>query len=107
MHLRGGLEALDRRLAHQHNGWVPKDAWTCRSYEEAARDIGISPRRVRALMLAFYLKRCGHPGHKRRISVDSISDELAWRTSAPKWKRAMRPVFFVSKLVVGIIFEAM
>jgi hypothetical protein len=105
--LLGDLEALDCCFEHQHNGWVPRDVWTCRTYEEAARDLRISPRRVRALRLAFYLRRCGHPGHKRRISVDSISDELVWRASATRWKRTTRPMFFVLKLLAGIILEAM
>ena len=105
--LLGDLETLDCCFEHQHNGWVPRDVWTCRTYEETARDLRISPRRVRALRLAFYLRRCGHPGHKRRISVDSISAELVWRASATRWKRTTRPMFFVLKLLAGIILEAM
>jgi hypothetical protein len=82
---------------------MPEEAPECRSYEEAASAIGISPRKVRALALTQYLVRC--PGHKRRVLVRSIEAEKAWRSSAPAWKRAARPLLFALRVVVAVIVE--
>jgi hypothetical protein len=82
-----------------------EDAPECRSYEDAASAIGITPRKVRALTFTQYLVRC--PGHKRRVLVRSIEAERAWRSSAPAWKRAARPLFFAVRMIVAVILEGL
>jgi hypothetical protein len=82
---------------------MPEDAPECRSYEEAASAIGITPRKVRALTFTQYLVRC--PGHERRVLVRSIEAERAWRSSAPAWKRVARPLFFALRVIAAFLVE--
>lgn len=81
------------------------DDRTCRTYEDAADALGVNARRVRTLAVAGYLSRCGHQGHKRRVTIDSINYEVDWRTYAPKWRKVARPTFFALRVIVGLVLE--
>jgi hypothetical protein len=99
------LNGWTRSQDHRQNERVPNDTSECRSYDEAAADLGVSRRRVRALAIADYLDRC--PQHERHILTLSVEAERSWRASAPWPKKALRPMFFAVKVSTGFLLEGL
>lgn len=98
-----GLWGWTWRVVHRQNERMLDDICECRTYEEAAGDIGIGRGRVRALAIAGYLDRC--PSHQGHVLCTSIEAERSWRASTPWWRKSLRPVFIAFKVTVGVVLE--
>ena len=66
-------------------------AHNCVDQHAAAKLLGVSLARVALLIVNDHLEVCGACG-KSQVTGQSIQGEQTWRTSAPLWRRCVRPL---------------